>query len=266
LAVYAGTDATRTLEERQPERIRKAMPDWDRIFSDMAPEMLEGALQLGEKLGGPGYRWQVSGYFLNWSIPWYMAAIRNALGRNAVKELMPEFLNQMRRQVQNRAMVEPGFPADEFLGLLDELGEQGMDELIGRGLPEGAEGTALADTSPEALAAMENHLAETAYNIVRVAFGVGKNQFAGALAGEAATWILAVASSSFLRGLGVGLGENAASRFHPGFFSRLRHELREQYEEIPDYPLSHFLNIVGSIGKKWLRLSVESDPADSRED
>lgn len=242
------------------------MPDWNRIFSDTAPEMLEGAIQLGEKLGGPGYRWQVSGYFLNWSIPWYMAAIRNALGRDAVRELMPEFLDQMRKQVESRAVIEPDFPVEEFLGLLNELGEQGMDELIGRGLPEGAEGTAIAESGPEALTEMENHIAETAYNIVSVAFGVGKNQFPTTATGEAATWILAMASSSFLRGLEVGLGEERAARYHPGFFSRLRHELREQYEEIPDYPLSHFLNIVGSIGKKWLRLSVESDPADKRDD
>jgi len=32
------------------------MPDWDQIFSDTAPEMLEGAIQLGEKLGGAGFR------------------------------------------------------------------------------------------------------------------------------------------------------------------------------------------------------------------
>lgn len=250
---------------QQPERTRKAMPDWDRIFSDMAPEMLEGAIQLGEKLGGPGYRWQVSGYFLNWSIPWYMAAIRNALGRDAVQELMPGFLDQMRKQVENRAMIEPGFPVEEFLGLLEELGEQGMDELIGRGLPEGSEGSAITKSDPEALTEVENHIAETAYNIVNVAFGVGRNQFPPAVAGEAVTWVLAMASSSFLRGLEVGLGEDRAARHHPGFFSRLRHELREQYEEMPDYPLSHFLNIAGSIGKKWLQLSVESDPADKRD-
>lgn len=236
------------------------MPDWDKIFSNAAPEMLEGALQLGEKLGGPGYRWQVTGYFLNWSIPWYLSALLNALGHDALKELMPDFMNEMRKQIQNRAMLDPEFPANEFLTMLDDLGARSMDELIGRGATDSPGGSSTSAEGEQDIAIPEDHVAETAYNIVKVAFTVGKNQFPPEHAGEAATWILAMASSSFLRGLAVSLGEEMATLYHPGFFSSLRHELREQYEEFPDYSLSHFLDIASSIGKKWLQLSVPSDP------
>ena len=106
---------------------------------------------------------------------------------------------------------------------------------------------------------IENQIAEVAYNIVRVAFTVGDNQFKPEAAGEAATWIFAMASSSFLRGLEIGMGEEEAILCRPGFFSRLHHELREQYQEFQNYPLSHFINIAGSIGKQWMQLSTEGD-------
>ncbi|MFC1500663.1 hypothetical protein ACFL6T_06590, partial [Candidatus Zixiibacteriota bacterium] len=76
----------------------------------------------------------------------------------------------------------------------------------------------------------------------------------------AATWILAMASSTFLHAFDITYGEERAARLHPAFFSRLRHEIREQYEEIPGFPLAHFLDIASSIGKKWLQLSVTPDP------
>lgn len=234
------------------------MPDWEQIFSDTAPEMLEGAIQLGEKLGGTGFRWQITGYFLNWSIPWYIAGLRNALGRDAVRELMPGFLDEMKKQVEKRGIIQPEFPAEEIINIIDDLGNQEMDELAGRGLPDGEESG--SESRLETLSEIENHIAETAYNIVSVAFSMGRNQFPEASAGEAATWILAMASSSFLHGLNISFGEERAARLHPAFFSRLRQEIREQYEEFPDYPLSHFLDIAGSIGKKWLRLSVSPDP------
>ncbi len=234
------------------------MPDWEQIFSDTAPEMLEGAIQLGEKLGGSGFRWQVTGYFLNWSIPWYIAGLRNALGRDAVRDLMPGFLEEMKKEVEKRGDIQSEFPSEEIINIIDDLGHQEMDELSGRGLPEG-EGSD-TELRLQSLDEIENHIAETAYNIVKVAFNIGQNQFAGSFAGEAATWILAMASSTFLHAFDITHGEERAARLHPAFFSRLRHEIREQYEEIPDFPLSHFLDIAGSIGKKWLQLSVTSDP------
>jgi len=234
------------------------MPDWDQIFSDTAPEMLEGAIQLGEKLGGAGFRWQVTGYFLNWSIPWYISGLRNALGRDAIRELMPGFLGEMKREVEKRGALQSDFPSEELIGIIDELGNQEMDELSGRGLPEADE--AGSESRLESISDIENHLAETAYNIVNVAYNIGRNQFAGSFSGDAATWILAMASSTFLHSFDLMFGEERAARLHPAFFSRQRHEIREQYEEIPDYPVTHFLDIAGSIGKKWLQLSITPDP------
>jgi|GEM_PF-2814367 len=255
------------------------MPDWDRIFGNTAPEMMEGAVDMGRKLGGAGFRWQVTGYFLTWGVPWYVEALRNALGREKAREVLPDFFEKLREQIVERAAEEdatsspseapggisggqdmPGetFPAEEFLSLVTRMEAAALDESSGRGVPEAvpeANEEAVGHLSPEDL---ENHIAETAYNIVKVAFTVGPASFPDEQAGEAATWILAVASSSFLHGLELGFGA-ASERLRPGFFSRLRHEIREQYPESPDYPVTHYLDIAGSIGRKWLQLSPHMD-------
>ncbi len=246
------------------------MPDWDQIFGNTAPEMMEGAVDMGRKLGGAGFRWQVTGYFLTWGVPWYVEALRNALGREKAREVLPVFFEKLREQIAERAgEVDTGavggtpgfgdeiFPTEEFLSLVRRMETAAMDESTGRGVPEdqAAAGEEMRRLSPEDL---DNRIAETAYNIVKVAFTVGPASFPDAQAGEAATWILAVASSSFLHGLELGLG-TAAERLRPGFFSRLRHEIREQYQEIPEYPVTHYLDIAGSIGRKWLQLSPRMD-------
>lgn len=237
------------------------MSSWEQIFSDAAPEMLDGAIQMGEKLGEPGYNWKVSGYFLNWCLPWYWAALQNALGDNVVKQLMPVFINEFQKAIEARVEIDPEFPAEDFSGLVDDIGDSYVEGIAGSGgegigadLPQVEE----EDTETDA-ESIENQIAEVAYNVVRVAFTVGSNQFKPEVAGEAATWILAMASSSFLRGLEIGMGEEEAMLCRPGFFSRLHHELREQYQEFQNYPLSHFINIAGSIGKQWMQLSTESD-------
>ncbi len=264
------------------------MPDWDRIFGNTAPEMMEGAVDMGRKLGGAGFRWQVTGYFLTWGVPWYVEALRNALGREKAREVLPDFFEKLRQQIVEKAAEEnttaqlsagspddpgteagletgagqsqnmPGevFPAEEFLSLVKRMEAAALDESAGRGVPEAAgEDETVGHMSSEEL---ENHIAETAYNIVKVAFTVGPASFPNEQAGEAATWILAVASSSFLHGLELGFGA-AAERLRPGFFSRLRHEIREQYQERTDYPVTHYLDIAGSIGRKWLQLSPHMD-------
>jgi len=235
------------------------MPSWENIFSDAAPEMLDGALHMGHKLGGPGFQWKVSGYFLNWCLPWYMAALQNALGADVVRKLMPVFLEELQKAIKTRAEIDPEFPVEDCLGLADEISESYLAGIMDRREPGVAEADQPTRGKAEDVDAVENQIAEVAFNIVRVAYRVGSNQFKAEEAGEAATWILAMASSSFLRGLEVSLGEERAAQHRPGFFSRLRHELREQYEEFPGYPLSHFLNIAGSIGKKWMQLSTEGD-------
>jgi len=235
------------------------MPSWEKIFSDAAPEMLDGAIHMGEKLGGPGFQWKVSGYFLNWCLPWYWAALQNALGTEAVKSLMPVFIDELQKAIQARAEVDPGFPAGDFRGLVDDIGESYLESVAG--VVEQAVDTDLpAPETADQADSTDNQIAEIAYNVVRVSYSVGRNLFGPDEAGEAATWIFAMASSSFLRGLEISMGEERAAKYRPSFFSRLRHELREQYEEIPDYPISHFLNIAGSIGKKWMQLSTEGDP------
>lgn len=241
------------------------MPSWEKIFSDAAPEMLDGALHMGEKIGGPGFQWKVSGYFLNWSLPWYWAALQNALGTDAVRTLMPVFIDELQKAIKTRAEVDPEFPIDDFSGLVDDIGESYLEGIAG-GSDAGAAADYQAADRVKDADSIEDQIAEVAYNVVRVAFSVGRNQFGAEEAGEAVTWIFAMASSSFLRGLEISLGEEKAARHRPGFFSRLRHELREQYEEIPGYSLSHFLNIAGSIGKKWMQLSTEGDPDDKSEE
>lgn len=236
------------------------MPSWEKIFSDAAPEMLDGAIHMGEKLGGPGFQWKVSGYFLNWCLPWYWVALQNALGTEAVKSLMPVFIDELQKAIHARAEVDPDFPADDFRGLVDDIGESYMESVAGDREPAAEPGLQISDIAGQA-DSVENQIAEVAFNVVRVAYSVGRYQFKYEEAGEAATWIFAMASSSFLRGLEISLGEEKAAKYRPGFFSRLHHELREQYDELPGYPLSHFLNIAGSIGKRWMQLSTEGDPA-----
>ena len=72
-------------------------------------------------------------------------------------------------------------------------------------------------------------------------------------------WALAALRACALR---AGRRFAVSSRIldRPLFFSRLRHELREQYQEIEGYPLSHFLKIAASIGKKWLQLTTHNAP------
>jgi len=228
--------------------------------------MLDGALHMGHKLGGPGFQWKVSEYFLNWCLPWYMAALQNALGTDAVRKLIPVFLEELQKAIRTRAEIDQEFPVEDFLILADDISESYL-----AGIMDGREpGAAEADQPTMGMAGgvdgVENQIAEVAFNIVRVAYRVGSNQFKTEEAGEAATWILAMASSSFLRGLEVSMGEKEVALYRPGFFSRLRHELREQYEEFPGYPLSHFLDIASSIGKKWMQLSTEGDLAGTPED
>ncbi len=237
------------------------MSSWEQIFSDAAPEMLDGAIQMGEKLGGPGFQWKVSGYFLNWCLPWYWAALQNALGDSVVRQLMPIFLNEFQKAIEARVEIDPEFPAEDFSGLVDDIGDSYVEGIAGSGYegkvadrPQAEEEVTEKDAE-----SIENQIAEVAYNVVRVAFTVGNNQFKPEAAGEAGTWIFAMASSTFLRGLEIGMGEEEAMLCRPGFFSRLHHELREQYQEFQDYPLSHFINIAGSIGKQWMQLSTDGD-------
>ena len=244
------------------------MSSWEQIFSDAAPEMLDGAIQMGEKLGGPGFQWKVSGYFLNWCLPWYWAALQNALGAGVVKQLMPVFINEFQKAIEARVETDPEFPAENFSGLVDDIGDSYIEGIADSGdagivpdRPQAGEETTEKDAE-----SIENKIAEVAYNIVRVAFTVGNNQFKPEATGEAATWVFAMASSSFLRGLEIGMGEEEAMLCRPGFFSRLHHELREQYQEIQDYPLSHFINIAGSIGKQWMQLSTESELDETAEE
>ena len=244
------------------------MSSWEQIFSDAAPEMLNGAIQMGEKLGGPGFQWKVSGYFLNWCLPWYWAALQNALGDSVVRQLMPVFINEFQKAIEARVEIDPEFPAEDFSGLVDDIGDSYVENISGSG-DEGIvadRSQAEYEVTENNAESIENQIAEVAYNVVRVAFTVGDNQFNPEAAGEAATWIFAMASSSFLRGLEIGMGEEEAMLCRPGFFSRLHHELREQYQEFESYPLSHFINIAGSIGKQWMQLSTEGDQDETAEE
>jgi hypothetical protein len=243
------------------------MSGWEKIFADAAPEMLDGAIQMGEKLGGPGFQWKVSGYFLNWCLPWYWAALQNALGGSAVRQLMPVFINELQKAIEARAEIDPDFPVEDFRGLVEDIGESYVESIAGddEGLISSRPQEDEEDVEEEE-ESIENQIAEVAFNIVRVAFTVGRNQFKPEAAGEASTWIFAMASSSFLRGLEIGMGEEEAMLRRPTFFSRLHHELREQYQEFKNYPLSHFINIAGSIGKQWMQLSTEGDLDETAEE
>jgi hypothetical protein len=173
---------------------------------------------------------------------------------------MPVFINELQKAIESRAEMDPEFPAEDFSGLVNDIGESYVEGIA----ESGDEGIVTAGRQEEGEAerdaeSVDNLIAEVAYNIVRVAFTVGDNQFKPEAAGEAATWIFAMASSSFLRGLEIGMGEEEAMLCRPSFFSRLHHELREQYQEFQDYPLLHFINIAGSIGKQWMQLSTEGD-------
>lgn len=237
------------------------MNDWEKIFSETAPGILNGAIQMGQQLGEANFRWEVSKYFLGWGVPVYLAALQNALGSDETGALIPAFLEQLESAIHLRAEEDAFFPEEEFLQLVEGIRNSEIwlhapsVEERGTAAEEEAAGERREGNIP-----IEFLVAETAYNIVRVAFTVGKDQFAGPARGEAATWILAASISSFLRGLELNLGEETAERFRPGFFSRLRHELREQYREIEGYPLSHFLDIAASIGRKWLQLTTHHDP------
>jgi hypothetical protein len=238
------------------------MNDWDRIFSETAPGILNGAIQMGQQLGEAGYRWEVSKYFLGWGVPVYLAALHNALGQEEAGALIPAFLGQLESAIRHRAEQDDLFPENEFLLLVESIrnNQLWLESAGEEDEEEQADQESEIPKRPEGDIPMEFLVAETAYNIVRVAFTVGYDQFQQDDRGEAATWLLAASSSSFLRGLELSLGEEEAERVRPGFFSRLRHELREQYQEIEGYPLSHFLEIAASIGKKWLQLTTHNAP------
>jgi hypothetical protein len=256
-------DSVQTFTGRQVRGCEEnAMNNWDRIFSETAPEILESAIQMGERLGARGYRWEVTKYFLGWGVPLYLEALKNALGSSEASTLIPEFLGKLDDAIQTRPPGEESFPADELLSLVEEIKQSQATELEEAAGAGGSSADAEAGdkgAGKDTEETLEYQIAEAAFNIVRVAFTVGRSQFSAKAAGEAATWILASSCSSFLRGLEVNVGEEDAELLRPGFFSRLRHELREQYEEIAGYPLSHFLEIAGSMGRKWIQLSTDDE-------
>ena len=224
---------------------------------------------MGHQLGESEYHWEVSKYFLGWGVPVYLAALTNALGEDEASALVPDFLRELEAAIHARSAVDDQFPEDEFMELVESIRQQKvwLAEVAGGEAKEADGQPATGATSRPGLKKpkaeeepLDFRMGEAAYNIVKVAFTVSRDQFGPETVGEAATWILAGGSSAFLKGLEVGMGEEAAERNKPSFFSHLHHELREQYEEIEGYPLNHFLEIAGSIARKWLRLNETSPP------
>jgi hypothetical protein len=245
------------------------MSDWNSIFGQTAPGLLEGALQMGHQLGESEYHWEVSKYFLGWGVPVYLAALTNALGEEEASALVPDFLRELEAAIHAHSAEDDQFPEDEFIDLVESIRQQKvwLAEVAG-GEANDADAPSVAVSSHRpglkrrkpGEEPLEFRIGEAAHNIVKVAFTVSRDQFSPETVGEAATWILAGGSSAFLKGLEVGMGEEEAERSKPSFFSHLHHELREQYEEIEGYPLNHYLEIAGSIARKWLRLNETSPP------
>jgi hypothetical protein len=245
------------------------MSDGNRRFADAAPAILKSAIEMGDRVGDSEQRWERAHQFLAWGVPWYLSALGGVLEIHDTLAAIPGFLQQLRTAIEVQAEVDETFPAGDFLALVDEMAARFRDQMPAQAALEAPPGTGAAGAAGAAgttggtesgkgqAAALDTRIAEEAFNIVRAAYRVGRNQFTSEQAGEAATWMLVAGASAFLRGLELGLGSARADVLKPRFFSRLRHELREQYVEVPGYSLKHFLDIAGSIGKKWVLLSTD---------
>ncbi len=239
------------------------MSDWNRRFADAAPAILKSAIEMGERTGDPEERWQRAHQFLAWGVPWYLSALGGVLEIHETLIAIPGFLYQLRVAIEVQAEVDETFPAGDFLALVNEMAARFHDQMPAQPVPESSPGAGekaaagSAETGKGSADALDTRIAEEAFNIVRASYRVGRNQFPSDQSGEAATWMLVAGASAFLRGLELGLGSARAEVLRPRFFSRLRHELREQYVEVPGYPLKHFLDIAGSVGKKWVFLATD---------
>lgn len=238
------------------------MSDWDQRFADAAPALLKSAIDMSSHLMVAEERWAQAHNLLAWGVPWYLSALGSVLETGRAIAAIPGFLHQLRVAVEVQGEVDETFPTPRFLALVDEMAARYRDRFPLRAALEappvekegGARSTAPSfEPSPD----LELHIAEEAFNIVRAAYRVGRSQFSPESAGEASTWMLVSGASAFLRGLELGLGREGADLHRPRFFSRLRQELRDQYQEMPGYPLKHFLDIAGSIGMKWVQLSTD---------
>jgi hypothetical protein len=239
------------------------MSDWNRRFADAAPAILKSAIEMGERTGAPEERWARTHQFLAWGVPWYLSALGGVLEIRETLVAIPGFLYQLRMAIEVQAEVDETFPAGDFLALVDEMATRFRDRMPAQ--PDAASSPEVdkkteagpAESGKSPAETLDIRIAEEAFNIVRASYRVGRNQFPPDQSGEAATWMLVAGASAFLRGLELGLGSARAEVLKPRFFSRLRHELREQYVEVPGYPLKHFLDIAGSVGKKWLFLATD---------
>ncbi len=235
------------------------MSDWNQRFADAAPALLKSAIDMSAHLMASEERWAQAHNLLAWGVPWYLSALGSVLETGQTIAAIPGFLYQLRIAVEVQGEVDETFPTERFLALVDEMANRYRDRFpaqVALEIPPGDEERTAAPAlqpSPD----FELRVAEEAFNIVRASYRVGRNQFSPELAGEASTWMLVSGASAFLRGLELGLGQAGADLHRPRFFSRLRHELREQYQEMPGYPLKHFLDIAGSIGMKWVQLSTD---------
>ena len=234
------------------------MSDWNQRFADAAPALLKSAIDMSAHLMSSEERWEQAYNLLAWGVPWYLSALGSVLDTRQAIAAIPGFLHQLRLAVEVQGEVDETFPLSRFLALIDEMATHYHDHFPGRTALEAPPSDEGEDAPGSRSAAdLDLHIAEEAFNIVRAAYRVGRNQFSPELAGEASTWMLVSGASAFLRGLELGLGRAGADLHRPRFFSRLRLELREQYVEMPGYPLKHFLDIAGSIGMKWVQLSTD---------
>jgi len=235
------------------------MEDWDSIFPRSASGLLEAAVRMGHQVGEADYQWQLARHFLSWGVPVYLSALSNALGGDQAAALAPGFLDELETAIRERGTADPDFPMTEFLETANHL-RSSLGPLPGAGAGEDRHPAGTAPGGAPAEEPVDYKMAEAAHDMVKVALTMGREQFEEEAAGEAMTWILSMGCTAFLNGLAVGMGEESAERLKPSFFSRIRYELREQYEEVEGYPLSHFMEILASIGRRWIRLDSTSPP------